>query len=109
MFFIELSPNWASKLCQAQGFIREPDHSARHAQKQESVVSQRAGCAGEGQANSLLHIATMSGMLACLLRHFRASLASLPLLGQPIGSLPLGTWAPETPQGRAALAEVRAK
>ena len=48
----------------------------------------------------------MSGMLACLLRHFRASLASLPLLSQPIGSLPLGTWAPDTPQGRAALAEV---
>ena len=49
----------------------------------------------------------MSGMLACLLRHFRASLASLPLLSQPIGALPLGTWSPDTPQGRAALAEVR--
>ena len=26
------------------------------------------------------------------MRHFRASLASLPLLAQPIGALPVGTW-----------------
>ncbi len=30
----------------------------------------------------MLHVATLSGVLACLMRHFRASLASLPLLGQ---------------------------
>lgn len=29
------------------------------------------------------------------MRHFRASLASLPLLSQPLGSLPLGTWSPD--------------
>ena len=43
----------------------------------------------------MLHIATLSGVLACLMRHFRASLASLPLLGQTLGSLPLGTWSPD--------------
>jgi hypothetical protein len=45
---------------------------------------------------TLLHIATISGVLACLMRHFRASVASLPLLMQPLGSLPLGTWAADS-------------
>jgi hypothetical protein len=43
----------------------------------------------------VLHIATLSGVLNCLMRHFRASLASLPLLAQPLGQLPIGTWAPD--------------
>ena len=38
---------------------------------------------------TLLNVATIGGVLACLLRHFRASLASLPLLGQPLGRLPV--------------------
>ncbi|EFN50752.1 hypothetical protein CHLNCDRAFT_142561 [Chlorella variabilis] len=42
----------------------------------------------------VLHTATISGVLACLMRHFRASLASLPLLAQPLSALPIGTWAP---------------
>lgn len=40
----------------------------------------------------LLHITTLSGVLACLMRHFRASLASLPLLNAQIGDVPLGAW-----------------
>jgi hypothetical protein len=51
---------------------------------------------------SVLHIATLSGVLNCLMRHFRASLASLPLLALPLSQLPIGTWAPEqqfTPGG----------
>ncbi|KAG1669919.1 hypothetical protein FOA52_002446 [Chlamydomonas sp. UWO 241] len=44
---------------------------------------------------SVLHMCGLSGVLACLMRHFRASLASLPLLGLPLGSLPLGTWSPD--------------
>lgn len=44
---------------------------------------------------SVLHIATLSGVLSCLMRHFRASLASLPLLALPLSQLPIGTWAPE--------------
>ena len=35
-----------------------------------------------GDVPTVLHIATLSGVLACLMRHFRASLASLPLLQQ---------------------------
>jgi len=48
----------------------------------------------------VLHIATISGVLACLMRHFRASFASLPLLSQPLGSMPIGTWSPDSPIGQ---------
>lgn len=58
------------------------------------TTPQQCCVAGEGQAATLLHIATISGVLACLMRHFRASLASLPLLAQPISALPVGTWSP---------------
>lgn len=52
----------------------------------------QAGGQNEGNVNTLLHIATISGMLASLMRHFRASLSSLPLLAQPVENLPIGTW-----------------
>ena len=51
----------------------------------------------------MLHVATAAGVLACLMRHFRASLASLPLLAQPLGALPLGTWDERSPLGAAEL------
>lgn len=44
------------------------------------------------EVRDVLHNATLGGVLACLLRHFRSSLALLPLLAQPLESLPLGTW-----------------
>eukprot|EP00197_Chlamydomonas_leiostraca_P002761 CAMPEP_0202856964 /NCGR_PEP_ID=MMETSP1391-20130828/74_1 /ASSEMBLY_ACC=CAM_ASM_000867 /TAXON_ID=1034604 /ORGANISM="Chlamydomonas leiostraca, Strain SAG 11-49" /LENGTH=551 /DNA_ID=CAMNT_0049535697 /DNA_START=328 /DNA_END=1983 /DNA_ORIENTATION=+ len=50
---------------------------------------------GGSEIPDVLHLATLSAVLACLMRHFRASLASLPLLAQPLGSLPLGTWSPD--------------
>ena len=45
-----------------------------------------------GKICELLHVATLSGVLACLMRHFRASLASLPLLNAQIIEVPLGAW-----------------
>ncbi len=57
----------------------------------------------DNEVCSLLHIATISGVLAALMRHFRASFASLPLLGQAIGSLPLGTWSPDSSLVRREL------
>eukprot|EP00192_Tetraselmis_astigmatica_P003438 CAMPEP_0117653972 /NCGR_PEP_ID=MMETSP0804-20121206/3489_1 /TAXON_ID=1074897 /ORGANISM="Tetraselmis astigmatica, Strain CCMP880" /LENGTH=551 /DNA_ID=CAMNT_0005460209 /DNA_START=679 /DNA_END=2334 /DNA_ORIENTATION=+ len=58
------------------------------------LTSDAAGSASEDGSKipNLLHVATISGVLACLLRHFRASLSSLPLLSHPLGSLPLGSW-----------------
>ena len=49
---------------------------------------------------TLLHVATFGSIIACLLRHFRSSLASLPLLSQPVGNLPIGTWSPSSRQAQ---------
>jgi hypothetical protein len=91
-------------------FVRPSDSLARVVrtlfQHKCSMAPILSGEPGQPSA-SVLHIATLSGVLTCLMRHFRASLASLPLLAQPLGSLPLGTWAPDTqfmPAGTAAAA-----
>ncbi|WZZ83790.1 hypothetical protein YC2023_104362 [Brassica napus] len=42
----------------------------------------------------LLHLASLSGILKCICRYFRHSSSSLPILQQPICSIPLGTWVP---------------
>ncbi|XP_077219139.1 sucrose nonfermenting 4-like protein isoform X2 [Tasmannia lanceolata] len=42
----------------------------------------------------LLHLASLSGILKCICRHFRHSSSSLPVLQQPICAIPLGTWVP---------------
>ena len=71
----------------------------------------------DGSFPQLLHLASLSGMLNCKLlnlfpvrkrfgtnvwiwfsgicRHFKHSPGSLPILQLPIGSIPLGTWAPK--------------
>jgi len=56
-----------------------------------------AGGASGLEVPQVLHLATLSSVAACVMRHFRASLASLPLLSQPLASLPLGTWSPDSP------------
>ncbi|KAI3950299.1 hypothetical protein MKW92_022789, partial [Papaver armeniacum] len=56
----------------------------------------------DGLFPQLLHLASLSGVLKCVCRHFRHSSSSLPILQQPICSIPLGTWVPEIgePNGR---------
>ncbi|CAL0302291.1 unnamed protein product [Lupinus luteus] len=49
----------------------------------------------DGSFPQLLHLASLSGILKCICRHFKHSLVSLPILQVPIGSLPLGTWVPK--------------
>lgn len=51
----------------------------------------------------LLHLATLSSVLKCLCRHFQHSFGSLPLFNQPIGSLRLGTWRGDNPEGHFAV------
>ncbi|KAH9602460.1 hypothetical protein KSS87_005257 [Heliosperma pusillum] len=43
----------------------------------------------------LLHLASLSEILKCICRHFKHSSGSLPILQQPICSIPLGTWVPK--------------
>uniref|UniRef100_A0A0C9RXK9 TSA: Wollemia nobilis Ref_Wollemi_Transcript_5696_3130 transcribed RNA sequence n=1 Tax=Wollemia nobilis TaxID=56998 RepID=A0A0C9RXK9_9CONI len=46
----------------------------------------------DGSSPQLLHLASLSGILKCICRHFRHASSSLPLLQLPISLLPLGTW-----------------
>lgn len=46
----------------------------------------------DGCVPQLLHMASLSGVLACIAKHFRGAPGALPLLSRPIRSLPLGTW-----------------
>ncbi|KAF5739860.1 Sucrose nonfermenting 4 [Tripterygium wilfordii] len=49
----------------------------------------------DGSFPQLLHLACLSGILKCICRHFRHSCSSLPILRQPICSIPLGSWVPK--------------
>ncbi|RVW53205.1 Sucrose nonfermenting 4-like protein [Vitis vinifera] len=49
----------------------------------------------DGSFPQLLHLASLSGILKCICRHFRHSSSSLPILQQPICSIPVGTWVPK--------------
>ncbi|KAM7473955.1 hypothetical protein LguiB_021198 [Lonicera macranthoides] len=49
----------------------------------------------DASSQQLLHLASLSGILKCICRHFRHSSGSLPILQQPICAIPLlGTWVP---------------
>ncbi|XP_042472008.1 sucrose nonfermenting 4-like protein isoform X1 [Zingiber officinale] len=48
----------------------------------------------DGSFPQLLHLASLSGILKRICRHFRHSISSLPILQQPICKIPLGTWDP---------------
>ncbi|XP_044482220.1 sucrose nonfermenting 4-like protein [Mangifera indica] len=52
----------------------------------------------DGSFPQLLHLASLSGILKCICRHFKHSSSSLPVLQQPISSLHLGTWVPQIGQ-----------
>lgn len=49
----------------------------------------------DGSFPQLLHLASLSGILKCICRHFKHSSSTLPILQQPICSIPLGTWVPK--------------
>ncbi|KAL6964766.1 AMP-activated serine/threonine-protein kinase regulatory subunit [Sarracenia purpurea var. burkii] len=49
----------------------------------------------DGSFPQLLHLASLAGILKCICRHFRHSSSSLPILQQPICSLPMGSWVPK--------------
>ncbi|XP_055825606.1 sucrose nonfermenting 4-like protein isoform X2 [Solanum dulcamara] len=57
--------------------------------------------AEDGSSSHLLHTACLAGILKQICRHFRHSLEYLPILLQPVGNLPFGTWTREV-GGRAS-------
>eukprot|EP01026_Neomeris_dumetosa_P059614 TRINITY_DN5570_c0_g2_i1.p1 TRINITY_DN5570_c0_g2~~TRINITY_DN5570_c0_g2_i1.p1 ORF type:complete len:503 (-),score=54.55 TRINITY_DN5570_c0_g2_i1:409-1731(-) len=54
----------------------------------------------KGEICEVLHVATISHILACLMRHFMTSWTSLPFLSQPLGKVPIGTWNPGSPMAQ---------
>ncbi|KAJ6359764.1 hypothetical protein OIU77_003885 [Salix suchowensis] len=46
-------------------------------------------------ASNILQNSISTGILKCICRYFRHSAGSLPILQQPICSIPLGTWVPK--------------
>ncbi|KAM0920130.1 hypothetical protein ACQ4PT_007772 [Festuca glaucescens] len=48
----------------------------------------------DGSFPQLLHLASLSGILKCICRYFKNSTGSLPILNQPVCTIPLGTWIP---------------
>ncbi|GAB2287329.1 AMP-activated serine/threonine-protein kinase regulatory subunit [Dionaea muscipula] len=62
----------------------------------------------DGSYPQLLHLASLSGILKCICRHFKHSSSSLPILQQPICSIPLATWVPRIGEsGSRAFAMLR--
>ncbi|GMH10440.1 hypothetical protein Nepgr_012281 [Nepenthes gracilis] len=55
----------------------------------------------DGSFQQLLHLASLCGILKCIWRHFKHSGSSLPILQQPICSIPLGTWVPKIGESSA--------
>eukprot|EP01018_Ginkgo_biloba_P033493 Gb_06739 [translate_table: standard] len=64
-------------------------------QHEVATVPVLCSSAQDGSSPELLYLASLSGILKCICRHFKYSPSSLPLLQQPICSLPIGIWIPE--------------
>ncbi|XP_073113919.1 sucrose nonfermenting 4-like protein isoform X5 [Elaeis guineensis] len=57
----------------------------------------------DGSFPQLLHIASLSGILKCICRYFRHCSGSLPILQQPICTIPFGTWVPKIGESNGRL------
>ncbi|KAJ6305886.1 hypothetical protein OIU78_021254 [Salix suchowensis] len=78
------------------------DVSLKILQNSVSTVPIIHSASQEGSFPQLLYLASLSGILKCICRYFRHCAGSLPILEQPICSIPLGTWVPKIgePNGR---------
>ncbi|KAM5561228.1 sucrose nonfermenting 4-like protein [Rosa sericea] len=57
----------------------------------------------DGSFPQLLHLASLSGILKCICRHFRHSSTSLPILQHPISEFRIGTWVPNIGESNGRL------
>ena len=78
----------------------DADGASRRDLKSEGKTGEDSGGAHAGEKHQsafsvpqLLHLTNLAEVLACLVRHFRGVPSALPLFAQPIGALPIGTWA----------------
>ncbi|XP_038705004.1 sucrose nonfermenting 4-like protein [Tripterygium wilfordii] len=85
----------SSHLISAGPYDSLKDVALKILQKNVSTVPIIHSTGQEGSFPELLHLACLSGILKCICRHFRHSYSSLPILQQPICSIPLGSWVPK--------------
>ncbi|CAN4111116.1 unnamed protein product [Withania somnifera] len=71
------------------------DLALRFLQNKVSTLPIIHSSSPDGSFPQLLHLATLSGILKCICRHFKHSSSSLPILQQPICFIPIGTWVPK--------------
>ncbi|XP_026422759.1 sucrose nonfermenting 4-like protein isoform X5 [Papaver somniferum] len=83
------------RLIQAGPYDSLKDLSVKIMQNDVATVPIIHSASQDGSFPQLLHIASLSGILKCICRHFRHSSSLLPILQQPICSFPLGTWLPK--------------
>ncbi|RQO89932.1 hypothetical protein POPTR_005G029300v4 [Populus trichocarpa] len=80
---------------QAGTYDSMKDVSLKILQNSVSTVPIIHSASQDGSFPQLLNLASLSGILKCICRYFRHSAGSLPILQQPICSIPLGTWVPK--------------
>ncbi|XP_065852494.1 sucrose nonfermenting 4-like protein [Euphorbia lathyris] len=85
----------ARRLVQAGPYDSLKDVALKILQNSISMIPVVHSSTHDGAFPQLLHLASLSGILKCICRQFRHSASSLPILQQPICSIPLGTWVPK--------------
>lgn len=88
-------------LVHAGPFDSLKDLALKILEKKVSTVPVIQPSLSDGSFPQLLHLASLSGILKCICRHFKHSSSSLPILQQPICSIPLGTWVPKIGEANA--------
>ncbi|XP_058077493.1 sucrose nonfermenting 4-like protein isoform X2 [Magnolia sinica] len=83
------------RLIHAGPFDSLKDAALKFLQNGVSTVPIIHSSSQDGSFPQLLHLASLSGILKCICRHFRHCSSSLPILQQPISAIPLGTWVPK--------------
>ncbi|WCJ43138.1 hypothetical protein M5689_023900 [Euphorbia peplus] len=83
------------RLVQAGPYDSLKDVALKILQNSISMIPIVHSSTRDGAFPQLLHLASLSGILKCICRQFRHSASSLPVLQQPICSIPLGTWVPK--------------
>ncbi|KAK1318912.1 Sucrose nonfermenting 4-like protein [Acorus calamus] len=83
------------ELIYAGPFDSLKDIALKILQNQVATVPIIHSSSQDGSYPQLLHLASLSGILKCICRHFRHSSSSLPILQQPVCAIRLGTWVPK--------------
>ncbi|KAK3148710.1 hypothetical protein QOZ80_3AG0207660 [Eleusine coracana subsp. coracana] len=63
-------------------------------QNEISTVPIIYSSSSDGSFPQLLHLASLSGILKCICRYFKNSTSNVPILNQPVCTIPLGSWVP---------------